>query len=142
MNALPVVYSRTSAIGSLLIRAAQWWAPWSHAAIVDGDGVIEARAGHGVVRTPMADFLARCSAVEHVQIACPDAAAALTFARSQIGKGYDYLAYIGFIARTDDEDRTRWECCELVEAALLAGGRQRFRVRPSRITPQQSFMVI
>ena len=42
-----VLFTRSHAIGSLLLRTALW-SPWSHCALVDGDTVIEAAAFGGV----------------------------------------------------------------------------------------------
>lgn len=141
MPALTVIYSRSHGIGSLLIRAASWWGAWSHVAIVDGDDVIEARAWQGVVRTPLDAHLQRASAHEVVQIECPNPQAVLSFARAQVGKPYDWGGVLAFPLREPLADESRWFCSELVEAALLAGGRARFREAPARVTPWQSYMV-
>jgi hypothetical protein len=141
MPALAVIYSRNHGAGSVLIRAASWWGRWSHVAIVDGGDVIEARAWHGVVRTPLALHLARASAHERVDIECPDPLAALTFARAAVGAGYDWGGLFGIALHERTEDPGRWFCSELVEAALVAGGRDRFRELPSRITPTASYLV-
>ena len=48
-----VIFTRSHAIGSLLLRTALW-SPWSHCAIVDGEEVIEAAAFGGVRARPLA----------------------------------------------------------------------------------------
>lgn len=139
-----VVYARSRDPGSLLVRAASWWAPWSHVGLVTPEGtVIEARALHGVVETPLADFERRVSAHRIVEVACPDPDAALEFARSQIGSGYDWGAVVAFISRRLGRGtETRWQCAELVEMALKVGGARRWRVPVDRVTPRQSWMVM
>lgn len=139
---MQIIYARSHTVGGWLIRAAQAFAPWSHAGIVTPDEtVINARAGHGVVEEPLADFLRRYSATHRVEVACPDENEALWWARQRIGDGYDWLAVLRFIVgRTVHQDRRRWHCVELVESALIAGGRPRWRIEPARITPWQSYI--
>lgn len=141
MPALHVVYSRNHGVGSALIRLAAWGGKWSHAAILDGLDVIEARAWQGVVRTPLPIHCAHASRYEIVEIECPDPDAARRFAASQVGRRYDWGGVIGIPLRERIESPDRWFCSELVEAALIAGGRNRFRELPSRITPTASYLV-
>jgi uncharacterized protein YycO len=143
MSHLVVIYSRSRNLGSVLIRAASWWEPWAHCGIVTPEGtVIEARAWRGVVETPLQDFERYATACIAVKRACPDPAAAIAFARQQIGKPYDWGAIFGFIFRERWERRDRWFCSELVEASFIAGGRRRFASDVHRITPTMSFNVL
>ena len=140
MTTLTVIYSRNHHLGSYLIRVASWFGPWSHSAVITAEGtVIEARGLTGVREVPMVEFMGRATQSEVVWIECPDPAAAVAFAREQIGKRYDFGAILGFITRRNWADRQCWECTELVEAALVAGGRERWRERVYRIHPTMSY---
>lgn len=141
---LPLLYARNHTPGSALIRAAQWWAPWSHVGVLDEERgqVIEARMLHGVIATPLAEFLARYTATERVDVPCPDPAAGLRWARGEIGAGYDYGALARFVWTALGRDHTqRHHCVELAEAALIAAGRARYRIPPHRVTVRQSYIV-
>ena len=143
MTALPFIYARNHTPVSVVIRAAQWWAPWSHVGVLDEERgqVIEARMLHGVIATPVADFLARYTAAERVDVPCPDPAAGLHWARSKIGAGYDYGAVARFVSSAlGREARRAYHCVELAEAALIAAGRPRYRIEPHRLTVQQSYI--
>lgn len=145
MTALPLIYARNHTPVSLLIRAAQWWAPWSHVGVLDEERgqVIEARMLHGVIATPAAEFLARYTATERVDVQCPNPAAGLQWARCQVGAGYDYGAVARFVSKALGRDHAlRHHCVELAEAALIAAGRQRYRIPPHRVTVRQSYMTM
>lgn len=142
VSSLTVIYSRFRTLGSPLIRHADRFGRWSHCGILTPDfSVIEARAFHGVVETPVSVFNRRASHQELRQVECPNPDAAIDFAREQIGKGYDYGAVLGLLLRESWEDDSRWHCAELVEAALVAGGRRRFLSEAWRISPNMSFIV-
>lgn len=55
MTSLPLIYARDRSPVSVVIRAAQWWAPWSHVGVLDEARaqVIEARMLQGVIVTPL-----------------------------------------------------------------------------------------
>lgn len=141
---LVLVYSRGWSIGSPLIRHADRWGAWSHCGLLDADGqhVLESRAFAGVVRTPWPEFLARTTHLEQVDVACPNPAAGLAWAHSQVGKGYDYLAIFGNLVRESWQKAGRWHCAEYVEQALVQAGRQRFRRETWRISPNNSWSVV
>lgn len=143
MTALPLIYARNHTPVSVVIRAAQWWAPWSHVGVLDEERgqVIEARMLHGVIATPWAEFVARYTATERVDVACPDPAAGLQWARGEIGAGYDYGAVARFVSSALGRDHVRLrQCIELAEMALIAAGRTRHRIEPHRLTVQQSYI--
>lgn len=117
-------------------------AKFSHCGVVVGDYVVEARLWFGVVATPVKEWAARHPYYESLRIACPDVQAAEAFAWSQIGKPYDYLGALGMPLRSDWQNPNKWYCSELVEAALLAGGRQRWRDSKAGISPQESWDVL
>ena len=139
---LTVIYSRERSLGSIAVRAGSWWSQWGHCGIVTPQGtVIEALAFGGVVESSLHNAKARASKWAIVGVECPDPAAAVAFARQQLGKPYDWGGIFGMVAREPWASRNRWFCSKLVEAAIAAGGRKRFRVDPHRITPHQSYIV-
>lgn len=139
---LQLIYSRSRTVGGWLIRASSWWDQWSHCGLLTDDGtVIEARAFAGVVETPADEFMDRYSAHTRVRVDVPEPAAAIAWAREQIGCGYDYGAIAGFVLREPLDKPRRWQCVELVETALRMAGRPRFRRPEHRITVAQSYMV-
>lgn len=103
MGKATVIFSRNGlragvgpAAGSVAIRFAQavTLAPWSHCADLHPDGyVVEALASHGrVIRTPLAAFVARCSATEALEIDVPDHAAWVAAVEAGVGMRYGYLS--------------------------------------------------
>jgi uncharacterized protein YycO len=137
------VYVRRSNIGSVLLRFFTW-SSWSHCGVVTPEGtVIEAAAFHGVVERPASEFMADGVAqFAFKEIPVADDAAAIAWARAQIGKPYDWNGVIGLALRRDSwQDEDAWFCSELVEGACAAGGRRRFVEQVERVTPQSSWMV-
>lgn len=142
MDQITVVYSRSRSIGGLLIRAASWWEQWTHCGIVTEDySVIEARAFHGVVETPWDEFRDRYTTLERVRVNCPAPQSGIAWARSRLGSGYDYGALAEIVLRNPMQDGDRYQCAELVESALIAASRFRFRKQPHQVTVAQSYMV-
>jgi uncharacterized protein YycO len=138
MNA---IYCRRHTLGSLALRTALW-SSWSHCGIVTPQRtVIEAAAWHGVIERPLDLFLAGTSQAAVRGIALPDDAAAIAFARAQVGKPYDWAGAIGLALRREWDDAAAWFCSELIEGAAAAGGRKRFVHNAWRVTPQHSWMV-
>lgn len=135
------IYSRSLMPGSFVICALTW-SKWSHCGVVTPDGtVIEAAAFHGVREISASEFLAGKTSTLIREIPVPDDAAAIAFARTQVGKPYDYLGVAGIGLHRDWQQDDRWFCSELVEAAAAAGGRPRFINDARRVTPQESWMV-
>lgn len=137
---MKLVFARSHRPGSLLIRLGTF-SNWSHVGVVTDLGVIETTFPKGVHVTPWREFVDRHSAIEEIEVALPDEAAARRFLISQLGKKYDWTAIVGFVFREPWARAGRWFCSELVEAACIAGGRRRFRDKLSRITPRHSWMV-
>lgn len=139
---LRVIYLRAPNLATPLIRA-RFWSEWSHCGIVTPDGtVIEATAWHGVREVPLRDVLARASRYEFVDIDCPYPTMGIAWARSQIGKPYDWFGALGIGFNRNWQDDDRWFCSELLEAAVLRAGRVRFREGVYRIDPQTSWAAI
>jgi uncharacterized protein YycO len=138
------VFSRRTSLPSFIARFFTGGARWSHCGLLDVERnvVIEALMFKGVVETPLAHWMLRYPSWERAAIACPNAAGAQAFARAQVGKGYDYLAVLGVPWRTAWDNPARWYCSELIEAALAAGGRQRWRLEKRGVSPMESWMVL
>jgi len=137
---MKLIFARSHRPGSYLIRLFTW-SRWSHVGVIDGETVIDTTFKTGVAVTPLAQFLAEHSVTEQFDVAVPDEVAANVWLQMQIGKGYDWTAVIGFVFRRPWGKSNRWFCSELVESALIAGGRRRFREDLQRITPRHSWMV-
>lgn len=140
-----ILYSRQANLSALLIRAGSWFGPWSHCAVVDGESVIESRAlARGVIRTPLADAIRRASEYELLDVATPDDAAGLAWARSTLGAPYDWWGVFGILARERDwQSPEDWYCSEHVERTLveagLTGDLARWRYGLMGITPCMSY---
>lgn len=133
-----VVFTRSHAIGSLLLRTALW-SPWSHCAIVDGEEVIEAAAFGGVRVRPLADMLA--DATKTAILTLPgDPQKVIAAVRSQIGKPYDWSGVLGLGFRRRWQDDDAWFCSELVAWAFAEAGAPLFRTQPWRITPRDLYI--
>lgn len=135
-----VIFTRSHAIGSLLLRTALW-SPWSHCAIVDGEEVIEAAAFGGVRARPLTDMLADATKMAFVTLP-GDPQAVIAAARSQIGKPYDWPGVLGFGFRRRWQDDDAWFCSELVAWAFVEAGTPLFRTEAWRITPQDVYKPI
>lgn len=138
------VFSRRTSLPSFLTRFFTGGARWSHCGVYDQDRrvVIEALMFRGVVETPYLEWAARYPSWEGAYISCPSDIDALAFARAQVGKPYDYLAAFGVPWRTSWDDEGKWYCSELLEAALAAGGRRRWRLSKRGVSPMESWMVL
>ena len=141
METVPVLFSTTSSLFSLAIRAATW-SRWSHVSLVDGDSIIQAHALHGVIRTPYNEAIATAQACELVRIPCADPAALIAAAASQIGKPYDWGAVFGLALHRDWQADDSWFCSELVAWAFQQAGHPLFRPETMRrVTPQHLWMI-
>jgi len=100
----------------------------SHCMIVDGDCVIEASMTHGVRRVLGKTALDGAVIVDVVDYSVPNAAAGIAWARSQVGKEYDWRGVFGIALAPDRnwQDETDWFCFELAAAALAHAGRDLF----------------
>lgn len=134
---IPVIFGSNRKPGSLAIRLF-CWSRFSHCGIIDGDYVIEAVRGKGVIKTPLAEFKTRYRKIDIAQMPCDSAAKALHRARAQLGKPYDRLAIIGIVLRTGWQHPDKWFCSELL--AYCSGGVFRTN-RVSRVTPEHVWMV-
>lgn len=114
---------------------------YSHASLLCvGDGVIEAREGHGVRRMTKLDP----KPSEEIDLFCIAAASPMqlhavwAFAQAQVGKPYDYTMVARFISRrqASRKESGRWFCSELAFAAFLHAGLPLLRdTQPWEVSP-------
>lgn len=142
MGAVDVIFARSHSIGSIGIRAVTW-SRWSHCAIVlpSCEAVIEATWPHGVRYSSLSGLIQRSSRHEFIEVDVPNPDATYRFLRLQLGRPYDTWGVLGLGLHREWQDPQAWWCSELVEAALAAGGRCRFRADAQRVTQQHSWMV-
>lgn len=142
MGVVRVLFSRRALPGSVGIRVVTW-SQWSHVEILDGDELIGANMFRGVSITPLRERLEVSSLVAVVDFPCADPAAVIAAARSQLGKGYDFLGLLGILTRQRNWQNTEdWFCSELVAWAFAEAGCPLFRVElGSRIVPQHLWML-
>lgn len=114
---------------------------WSHGAIVLPSMVyvVDSRAFHGVQQRALDDFAQGYPVFNALDFEVPDPETGYAWLDQQVGKGYDYLAILGRLARRGWQEDSRWHCWELVEAFLSACGLQRWRDEPQRITPNMGW---
>lgn len=115
--------------------------PYSHASLYcAGDGVIEAREGHGVRRLSQLDP-AEGEKIDLFRIASatPDQLAlAWEFAHRQLGKPYDYTMVARFLSRrqASRKESGKWFCSELAYAAFAHAGLDLLRgTEPWEVSP-------
>ncbi len=120
-------------IGSALIR---WftWSSYSHVDFVLPDGrLLGARLKGGVqIREP---GYANFTKTKRFVIDGPDSI--LDWAKSQVGKPYDWRAIVAFAYHHDWKSRDAWFCSELVAAACLDNGIRLLNEQVNRVTPGQ-----
>ena len=82
--------------------------------------------------------------VEMITIPCTDEqrAAALAFARAEIGKPYDYLGVLWFPFRPRWNDPRRWFCSELTAAALHHAGILKVPALLHRVSPGDLYRIV
>lgn len=145
MEKIKLVFSKNNNPGALMVRFGTW-SKWSHVGLVvsqDGlDHVIDSRPFHGVKERPLSDFLNHAVSYEFKDVEVENAAAGIAWARSQIGKPYDWGGVISFATHRDWAEENCWFCSELTESAIKAAGRLRFTVDVQRISPQTCWMVV
>lgn len=113
MQRIRVIYGRSWKPISLLIQL-RTLSHWSHIGVIDGDNVIEAVGGQGVVVTPLRDFKRRYSRTVEGSMYCLDEARALEYLRCRVGARYDKRAVIGFALALGWDDVEAYHCAELV----------------------------
>lgn len=121
---LRFVFTRSHMPLSAAIRAAAWWAPWSHCAtLVSDEWVVESRFVGGVQAERRSALYLRSSAVQVLALPCRDPQAGRDRARSKIGAKYDWRGFLSLPFRERDwQQAHRWYCSEqCADDALHAG---------------------
>lgn len=119
-----------------LSRVIAWFSghPYSHVALVSpcGGYVIEASGladPPGVRRYTFADWASRHPGYELATIEHPNPDAVWAAACTQLGRGYDWMWWLGFVFRNRRlHDRNKWTCAELIAWAAEQGGRPLFQL--------------
>lgn len=138
-HSLAVVFSRDHTPGSIALRAALW-SQWSHCSILTSEStIIEATPFYGVRERPLANLLEQSTHSAIVRIPCSDPEKAIVFARSQIGKPYDWYGILGLGFRRHWASEASWFCSEFVAGALNQVD-PRFRTNVWRLTPQHLYV--
>lgn len=142
MQNVTLVFTNSRKILSRLISIVTW-SKWSHVAIYchETDTVIEA-VGSGVREIQLKEFLSDKRKWEFVEFPVNDRKGVIEYCRSQIGMKYDFSALFGIFFKRDIENKNKWFCSELVNAALVEDGSSPFRKDfDSRITPSHLNMI-
>jgi hypothetical protein len=115
-----------------------------HVAVLFGDTALEAMEPHGVREVPTAQLLS-WGRWHVVPVPTGDPAAALTFARSELGAKYDWLGVLWAWwagAQGRNGSTSRWFCSEFAAAVLAAGGVRLAVKRPAYYTPRRLYNVV
>ena len=131
---MKILFCKSDSIGGAFIRLFTF-SKWNHVAIEYNGRVIDSTTANGVSESSLYDFNQRYEKVEVVEVKDVNQFAAWNFAKSQLGKSYDWTAIVALPFRERWQRDNKWFCSELVAASLFAGGR-RFRVESGRVTPR------
>lgn len=109
---------------------------YSHAAILLDDGhIIESWQKGGVQISHIKDW----SKIDAYSVdgMTPDQwETAIKFAKSQLGKKYDFRSIFRFLSKRKAPDNSKWFCSELVYAALTVAGVELLRnIESSEVSP-------
>jgi uncharacterized protein YycO len=119
MANITLQFSTEKGIGSLIIRR-MTWSEYSHVDIVMPNGdLLGARANGGVqIRKP---GYGKFTKVHHeVAVDAPDSV--YEFAKSQVGKPYDWKAILNFGLERNWQEDDSWFCSELVAWTFMKAG--------------------
>lgn len=126
----------------LISKLIQWQtrSEYSHASMMMPDGlIIEAREGKGV-RALWKQEPKKGEVIDHFWIDATEEQIEkmVTFARSQLGKSYDYTMVLRFISRrqANRSQSEKWFCSEFVFATCMVAGINLLRTtEPWRVSP-------
>lgn len=109
---------------------------YSHAAILLDDGhIIESWTKGGVQISHLRDW-SNIDAYSVDGMTSQQWDVAIQFAKSQIGKKYDYRSVFRFLSKRKAPDNQKWFCSEFVYTALAVAGVELLRnIDPSEISP-------
>lgn len=141
MSTQQILFTANSMPFSVLIRATTWSA-WSHCATVEGDTVVEALLGKGVVRTPLVAAVQRAKRWALLEYDCPNADAVRNCIAAQIGKPYDLTGVLSLPFQRDWQEDDAWWCSEIYPFARAQAGVPIFNAEAlHRVAPQHLFML-
>jgi uncharacterized protein YycO len=131
---IQLLFSRTHSIPSAAVRLITA-SPWSHVDIVTREGTLIGALAHGGVREY--SLLRRLdeSSEFQVRIIGGDWDKAVAYARSQIGKGYDWRGLLGIELGRHWQDDDKWFCSELAARAAIVAGNTTIKQDVYRVTP-------
>lgn len=134
-----LIFSTNNMIGSVLIRFGTW-SRFSHVDLImpDGQTVVGSTAlAGGVHEYPLKDRIAE-SRSWAIYECDADGDLVAKFARSQIGKAYDWLGCIGIAFHRDWQGGDKWFCSELSEWCLAQAKFPLVNpdLRLNRVTPE------
>lgn len=133
-------FCKSNTLSGLLIRLATF-SKWNHVAIeIDGQ-VYDATGKFGVARWNKLKFLKLYDEISSRSVG-GDEVKARKFLESQLGKTYDFGALFALPFRERWQDTGKWFCSELAATALIKAGRSKFRIRESRVTPRDLWLVL
>lgn len=142
MSHVTLIFTRSGKIGSRLLRLILG-SRWSHCGIVTPDGTVIEAQMRGVIERPLAGMLAESERHEFIDVPCPNPAAVIAAARSQLGKPYDWLGLLGYGLRSSRvQAAERWFCSELVAWAFAYSGYPLMRSSAWRISPPMLYLPI
>lgn len=112
------------------------WSDFSHVELVLPEGYLGADEDGVKIRPFNYCKPSRC-VIGTVGCSADVSQKVIEFAKSQIGKPYDYTSIIGFIMHRDWRERDSWFCSELVAASFEEGDYPLLDTEHmNRITPQ------
>jgi uncharacterized protein YycO len=111
-----LLFSTTKDWDSRVVRLLTW-SDFSHVDLIDGDEVIGAVPGQGVVVAPIHTRITAASAILVAQVEAPDDRVT-ALVRSQIGKPYNWAAVFGIALHRDWTNKDSWFCSELLAWAF------------------------
>lgn len=115
---------------------------YSHAAIIEGDEVVEALASTGVSINKLSDAKARSEYWTVVEFYHPNPEKVYSIARSLVGTPYDKLWVASFALNKRLQNNQHFVCSEFVAHCLQAAGKKLFRDDDySRVIPDTFYML-
>lgn len=129
-----VIFCRSSNAGGWLIRLLTF-SKWNHVGLEHKGRVIDSTVRHGVSESSLYDFKSRYDKTQLIAVREVNETTSWNFAKSQLGKKYDWSAIIALPFRASWHKDNRWFCSELVAAALWCGG-VKSRIESNRVTPR------
>lgn len=112
------------------------WSTISHVDIIVPEGLLGARE-MGVKIRPFNYGHPTRAIIAHVECTDAQAEKVYAFARSQIGKPYNWIGLFGFAIRRDFPSKNRWFCSEIISASFEAAGIHLVAIKQiDRVTPE------